>query len=546
MELSFFNKAQKTKLFDQSIRLSAVVISLILLAPIFFIVMGNFSGTKEYLNFFSNSDLTEYTKNSFVILSAVLTITLVIGVSLAYIVTFFIFPFSNFFKYSLLLSFAIPPYIYAYTLSAFFEDYGIAFFILSALISEELANKILPNIGPLLGSVISLSLTLFGYIFILTRSAFINQSRNHIEVGKSLGFSNYDIFFKVILPSSRPAIFIGLSLVGMETLADFGTVTFFGVSTFTTGIYNSWFIFDDLKTANFLSFFLLFFILFFFVIESYSRKNIRFHNPSNSSKEEVRKISLNHSKGLLAFLFCFFIFFISFLFPLFQMIYWSINFNDFFQFSEIIKLNVDSIKLIFLTSITIILLSFFVNFGIRILDSKFLKFFSSLSISGYAIPGIVISVAIISLISSVDEFLNTNMKNYFIGSLLGLVFGYCIRFYSISFNTIKTVYLKINKSIDESAFLLGFNKFKVLKNIHFPILKKNFAFAFILISIEIIKELPITLILRPFNFETFSTKAFNMASSDLIEGAAIPSLFIILWSSLLIILSIKFFLRDQK
>ena len=265
MELSFFNKAHKTKLFDQSIKLSAIVISLILLAPIFFIVMGNFSGTKEYLNFFSNSDLTEYTKNSFVILSAVLTITLVIGVSSAYIVTFFIFPFSNFFKYSLLLSFAIPPYIYAYTLSAFFEDYGIAFSILSALISEELANKILPNIGPLLGSVISLSLTLFGYIFILTRSAFINQSRNHIEVGKSLGFSNYDIFFKVILPSSRPAIFIGLSLVGMETLADFGTVTFFGVSTFTTGIYNSWFIFDDLKTANFLSFFLLFFILFFFL-----------------------------------------------------------------------------------------------------------------------------------------------------------------------------------------------------------------------------------------------------------------------------------------
>lgn len=546
MELSFFNKFQKVKLFDQSIKLSAIIISLILLSPVFFIVIGNFSGTKEYLNFFSNSELTEYTKNSFYILSTVLLTTLIIGVVSAYLVTFFIFPFSNFFKYSLLLSFAIPPYIYGYTLSAFFEDYGIAFSIFTTLMNEESANKILPNIGPMLGSVISLSLTLFGYIFILTRSAFINQSRNHIEVGKSLGLKNYEIFLKIILPSSRPAIFIGLSLVGMETLADFGTVSFFGVSTFTTGIYNSWFIFDDLKSANLLSFFLLFFILFFFLVESLSRKNMRFNNPLNSSKEETKKITLNNSKSILAFMFCSLIFFISFLFPLFQMVFWSLNFHDYFQFSEIIKLNVNSIKLIFLASITIILLSFFVNFGIRILDSKSLRFFSSLSISGYAIPGIVISVAIISLLSFIDDFLNTNIKNYFIGSLLGLVLGYCIRFYSISFNTIKTVYLKINKRIDESALLLGFKKFKILKNIHFPILKKNFVFAFILISIEIIKELPITLILRPFNFETFSTKAYNMASSDLIEGAAIPSLFIIFWSSLFIILSIKFFLRDQK
>ena len=114
------------------------------------------------------------------------------------------------------------------------------------------------------------------------------------------------------------------------------------------------------------------------------------------------------------------------------------------------------------------------------------------------------------------------------------------------FNTIKTVYLKINKTIDDSALLLGFDKLKILKKIHFPLLKSNFVFAFILISIEIIKELPITLILRPFNFETFSTKAFNMASNDLIEAAAVPSLFIILWSSLFIILSIKFFLIDKK
>ncbi|MFL2679591.1 MAG: ABC transporter permease [Alphaproteobacteria bacterium] len=228
------------------------------------------------------------------------------------------------------------------------------------------------------------------------------------------------------------------------------------------------------------------------------------------------------------------------------MFSWALSSSTYFNNNELIELNFNSIKLILISSLLIICLSFFVNFGIRTIKSRLLKICSSLSISGYAIPGIVISVAIISFFSFIDNQFNINIKKYFIGSIAGLVLGYCIRFYSISFNSIKTVYMKINKSIDESALLLGFNKLKILKNIHFPLLKKNFIFAFLLISIEIIKELPITLILRPFNFETFSTKAFNYASNDLIEAASIPSLFIIFWSTVLIFLSIKFFLMDKK
>ena len=229
-----------------------------------------------------------------------------------------------------------------------------------------------------------------------------------------------------------------------------------------------------------------------------------------------------------------------------MMLSWTVSFPNYFNLSQIIQLNLNSLKLIVISTIIIIFLSLITNFGERILKSNFLAFCSSLSISGYAIPGIVVSVAVIGFFTSLDNLFEINTKSYFIGSLSGLVFGYCIRFYSISFNTIKTVYLKINNSIDESAYLLGFSKLKVLKSIHLPFLQKNFIFAFILISIEIIKELPITLILRPFNFDTFATNAFNMASNDLIEAAATPSIFIIFWSSLLIVISIKFFLIDKK
>tara|TARA_Y100000022_G_scaffold101012_1_gene87227 strand:- start:1 stop:1536 length:1536 start_codon:yes stop_codon:yes gene_type:complete len=509
------------------------------------IFFENINQESDYLNFFSSGEFRSYTTNSAVILIGVLLLTLFLGGVSAYLVSFYEFIGVNFFKYSLLMSFAIPPYVYAYSLSAFFENFGIAYSFVSYF-SEDLSNTLIPKIEPLLGSIISLSLTLFGYVFILTRSSFLNQSRDLIEVGKSLGFNNTDTLLKIIIPTARPAIFIGLSLVAMETLSDFGTVSFFGVSTFTTGIYNSWFIFDDLKTANFLSLFLIFFILFFFGLESISRKNIKFFNSNNSFNKNNKKAVLNGYKGFFAFLFCLLLFSISFLFPLILMLKWSLMNNNYLDLNQILQLNYNSIKLIFLSSIFIISISLIVTFSGRVLKSRILSFFSSLSISGYAIPGIVVSVSVISLFSLIDSFLDMNLRGYFIGSIYGLIFGYSVRFYSISFNTIKTVYLKINKSIDESALLLGFNKLSILKKVHYPLLKKNLIFAFILISIEIIKELPITLILRPFNFDTFSTSAFNLASNDLVEAAAIPSLFIVLWSSLFIFLSIKFFLIDKK
>ena len=530
---------------DNSILFLSLFIIILILSPILTIFFENINQKSNYLNFFSSSEFRSYTMNSVVILIGVLLLTLFLGGVSAYLVSFYEFVGVNFFKYSLLMSFAIPPYIYAYTLSAFFENFGIAYSLVS-FFSEDLSKTLIPKIEPLSGSIISLSLTLFGYVFILTRSTFLNQSRDLIEVGKSLGFNNIDTFLKIIIPTARPAIFIGLSLVAMETLSDFGTVSFFGVSTYTTGIYNSWFIFDDLKTANFLSLFLIFFILFFFGLESISRKNIKFFNSNNSFNKKNKKVLLSGYKGFFAFFFCFFLFSTSFLFPLVLMLKWSFMNSSYLDLNQILQLNYNSIKLIFLSSIFIILTSLIVTFSGRVLKSKILSFFSSLSISGYAMPGIVVSVSVISLFSLIDSFLDMNLRGYFIGSIYGLIFGYSVRFYSISFNTIKTVYLKINKSIDESALLLGFNKLSILKNVHFPLLKKNLIFAFILISIEVIKELPITLILRPFNFDTFSTSAFNLASNDLVEAAAIPSLFIILWSSLLIFLSIKFFLIDKK
>ena len=170
----------------------------------------------------------------------------ILGTGTAYLVSFFKFPFSDFFKWALILSFAVPPYIYAYSLTAFFDNYGIAYTILTNLFGEGEYNKIIPKVNGMFGATLSMTFSLFAYVFILSRASFLYQSQNLIDLGKNLGFSRFKSFFNIILPAARPAIVAGLSLVAMETLAEFGAVDFFSINTLTTGIYNSWIAFDDL------------------------------------------------------------------------------------------------------------------------------------------------------------------------------------------------------------------------------------------------------------------------------------------------------------
>ena len=531
--------------------LSSLLISFIVIIPILTVFSSFFENTSNYFEVLKNTFLFEYTFNSLVLLSSVLILTFIIGTSSAYLVSFYEFPLSNFFKWALILSFAVPPYIYAYSLTAFFENYGTAFTILKNLFGEGNYNKHIPKFDGMLGSILSISFSLFGYVYILTRASFLYQSQNLIDLGKNLGFSNFKSFYSVVLPSARPAIVAGLSLVAMETLAEFGAVDFFSINTLTTGIYNSWIAFDDLAFANQLSFFLLLFIFALFILENLSRKKAKYHFNSRGGFKRKEKKKLTKSKSFFAFTFCFFIFFVSFLFPLFQMLYWTIKFPE-----NIIDLNISSlflntVYLVFLSSLILILFSLISNYGNRVSNNKILNLMSTLSISGYAIPGVILAIAFITFIAWIDESMIKNLgllsiKKLFIGSILGLVIVYFIRFYSLAFNGIKSGYEKINIYVDESAYLLGYSKIKTFLKIHAPYLKTNIILIMLLISLEVIKELPITLILRPFNFETFATQAYIYASQDLLEAAALPSLFLIFWSTILILLSSKYILSKKN
>ena len=529
--------------------ISSFLISIAVAIPILTICAGFFENTSNYYLILKDTFLFDYINHSLILLMGVLFLTFIIGVGTAYLVSFYNFPGSNFFKWALILSFAVPPYIYAYSLTAFFENYGTAFSILTNLFGEGEYNKHIPKMDGMFGAIISLSFSLFGYVYILTRASFHYQSQNLIDLGKNLGFSKNKSFFKIILPSARPAIVAGLSLVAMETLSDFGTVDFFNVSTLTTGIYNAWISFDDLSLANRLSFFLLIFILGLFVLENFSRKKAQYHSPTKSGFKSKTLIKLDRSKSTLAIIFCSFIFFASFMFPVLQMLYWTIIFPKHFNDLNIVSLFINTGILVLLASTVLITFAFISNYGNRVTKSKLLEALTTFSISGYAIPGVILAVAFISFVAWFDNtvvqyFGFKTIKTIFIGSILGLISVYFVRFYSLACNGIKSGYLKINYSIDESAYLLGYSKFKTFKNIHFPYLRNSILLIGLIIAIEIIKELPITLIMRPFNFETFATTAYIYASQDLLEAAAVPSLFLILITSTFILITSRYTLRD--
>ncbi len=529
----------------------SLLISIFVCIPIITVFLSFFENTSNYYEVLKNTFLIEYIFNSLILLVCVLFLTFLIGTGAAYLVSFFKFPLSDFFKWALILSFAVPPYIYAYSLTAFFDNYGTAFTILTNLFGEGNYNKNIPKFNGMFGAILSMTFSLFAYVYILSRASFLYQSQNLIDLGKNLGFSKFKSFYNIILPAARPAIVAGLSLVAMETLAEFGAVDFFSINTLTTGIYNSWIAFDDLAFANRLASLLLLFIFSLFIIENLSRKKAKYHFNIKGGFKQKEKIKLSGYKSFFAFVFCFFVFFVSFLFPLGQMLYWTIKFPENLFDLQITTLLLNTLYLALLSSLVLIIFSLISNYGTRVTKNKTLNMLSTLSISGYAIPGVILAVAFITFIAWFDNtiiksFGLSSIKKIFIGSILGLVIVYFIRFYSLAFNGIKSGYEKINYAVDESAYLLGYSKRKTFINIHVPFLRNSLLFIIILISLEIIRELPITLILRPFNFETFATTAYISASEDLLEVAAVPSLFLILIASFFIVISSKYILRESN
>ena len=469
---------------------------------------------------------------------------LVIGVGTAWLVTMCAFPGSCLFESALLLPLAAPAYLLAYTYTEVLDYYGPVQTLLRSLFGWQAATDYwFPNIRSLLGAIMMLILVLYPYVYLLTRVAFLEQSTCTLEASRSLGCSPWGSFFKVALPMARPAMMAGLALALMETLNDFGTVQYFGVSTFTTGIYRTWFGRGERVAAAQLAAVLMMFIFGLILFERFSRRQARYYQTS-SRYQRLSVYQLRGWRAGLAGLACALPITLGLLVPGGLLLQMTITYAEDTLNRNFFPLALHSLILAGLTAGLAVLLSLVLAYGMRLQGNTVMDAGVRIAAMGYAIPGSVIAVGILIPVAQLDNAISAWMETTFglspglliSGTITALIFAYLVRFLAVSLNTVESGLVKIRPSFDEAARSLGHNTTSILTKIHFPLLGSSLLTAVVLIFVDVMKELPATIVMRPFNFDTLAVRVYQYASDERLVEASAPALIILLVGLLPVIL----------
>ena len=509
----------------------SLLVSISISIPIMSLMTNLILNYSESWNTIISQDIWHYIFNSLIIIVFQSIFVIFFGVSTAWIVTIYNFPLRNFFRFALLLPFSIPTYVAAIVYAGLFDYSGDFQMYLRNTLNIDFN---FPNIRSLPGVIYIFSITLYPYVYIISRAAFSEVSKSYNEVGKTLGFNSTNIFFKVFLPLTSFAILGGVILSVLESLNDFGTVQFFGVDTFTTAIYKTWIGLGEIETAAQLSIFFLFFVsLIFFLHRRFiSLKKV---NLNTNIFYEFKSIQTSKVKGLFFFIICLIPVLLGFIIPFIFLVTWTLQLWDLNLIKISLVNSFNSVSLALIATFFIISLSLLINYSLRIKATKLNIFFKNISSLGYAMPGSVIAIGVIVPFIFLDDFLinffqinlNTSLSSFFSGSIFVLIFAYIVRFFTISQTNIENGLYRIPMSVDNTATTLGKKPFFILCNVHIPIMAMSIILTSILIFIEVIKELSATLILRPFNFDTLAIQVYEYASEEKIIESSVPSLMIV-------------------
>lgn len=505
----------------------------------------NWQHIKEYL-------LADYISNTLLLITFTGLFTFLIGTSLAWLISFYDFPLRNFYKWAFILPLAIPAYIGAYTYTGLLNYTGILQSFLRNSFNFHVNPKLF-DIMNIWGAVFIFTLFLLPYVYTIVSSFFQNQSASLIESARLLGRKPLNILFTVLLPLARPAIIAGVSLVVLEVLNDYGLVQYFGIPTFSTAIFKSWFGMGDIDSAIRLAASLLIIVFFILTLE----KLLRGKRKVDSSTAKIRSIQLHKLSGyksMLAFTYSFLIFSLSFLIPLLQLFYWSlITYNNVLS-NKFWQLLWNSVFVALVATCIIVFASVIIANFQRISGTKLSKTYSKITTFGYSIPGAVIAIGVMVLFISLDQKLSwfykivnpESAKLVLSMSIAMLIFAYVIRFLAIGFNSVQTGFEKIGKKFFEASRTLGMTTTKTFLRIDLPMLKPALVGGFVLVFVDVLKELPLTLILRPFNFDTLATKVYQYANDEMIPEAAVPSLIIIAVSLISIFFLNKITMKEER
>ena len=519
----------------RSLPVLPLFLALLIVLPVLVVASALLTPTWEVWLHLAQTLLPEMIKNTLALLAGVGAGTLFLGVSLAWLITAYRFPGRKLLELLLLLPMAVPTYVQGFVYMATFDIAGPVQTFLRRYFTEL---NWFPEVRSGGGAILVMTLVLYPYVYLLAKAAFREQSGSLIEAARVMGYGSVKIFFRIVLPLARPSIAAGVALAIMEALADFATVRFFNFPTLSDGVIRVWHGMMDLRAASELAGLLALAALTIVLLEHALRGRSRYYQTGGKTPG-IAPVALDGWRGWLVAAGCLLVVAVAFLLPVTQLVAWTLR--------ELPKLPAGTMtvyaQLIRNTLVLSLIAAFFVTIGalilassIRLNGSRIGFIMAKLATSGYAIPGAVIAVGIIVPLSAFDHALNNLLEAWLgitpglllTGSIVGLTYAYIVRFMAISFNSIDSSLEKITPNITAAARILGAKPWRLTWKVHLPLVAPGMLAGAILVFVDVMKELPITVMLRPFGYDTLAVWVWQMAAESIWAGASLPALAIVL------------------
>lgn len=515
--------------------LGVVVIAGLIAVPLFAVLYLASFPSDDIWQHLLNTVLSKYVSTTLILMIGVGLGTAVIGTSTAWLVTMCRFPGRKIFNWALLLPLAVPAYVLAFVITDQLEYAGTVQASLRDVFGwTNRQDYWFPEIRSLPGAILVMTLVFYPYVYLLARAAFIEQSICVLDVSRTLGNGPWKTFFKVALPLARPSIVIGLTLVLMETLNDLGTVEFFAVNTFTTGIYDVWLNMNSRSGAAQLASVLLIFVFSLIGLERMARRGQKYHHTSGKYSS-LPSYSLKGWRSIAAIGACILPLSLGFLLPASVLALYSWEFYQDTFAANYLQIVFNSVSLSLVAAVASVMIGMFMAYGVRIEGSPFLRLATRFASIGYAVPGAILAIGIIIPLGAFDNAVDHFLRSSFgvssglliSGTVVAVIYGYTARFLALSYGTLEASLDKITPNMDGAARTLGWGVTGTLRRVHLPLVRGSLLTAGLLVFVDCMKELPLTLILRPFNYDTLATFVFQYASDERLEESALGALTIV-------------------
>ena len=526
-------KSTITSTINRSLYPLGIVIAMMFLMPLISVGSSVFVADQGAWEHIRNTVLPGLVANSLLLALGVAIGVASIGTYTAWLTANHEFPGRKLLEWTLILPLAIPAYVLAYTYTDVLQYAGpVQSFLRENFGWQVKQDYWFPEIRSLGGAVAMLTLALYPYVYVLARVAFLEQSTTLSEAARNMGLKPFSAFVRVSLPLARPAIAAGVALALMETLADYGTVSYFGVPTFTTGIFNAWFSQGDRIAAAKLAVLLMGFVILLMLLEHWARRRARFHQ--STGRRHVR-LQLNGIRAGFATLLCALPIAVGFAIPTLILLKLAFTEGDVQFGARFIKLSINSFGIAAITALIAVSAALLLAYLARSSGRRIQVLLNRLVGLGYAVPGTVIAVGVLIPLIALDHFLVDSISNIFgfktglllTGGFLVLIYAYLIRFLAVALQSVEAGLSKITPSMDDAARSLGSTPFEVMREVHMPLLRTSLITAGLLVFVDVLKELPATLVMRPFNFDTLAVQTYNLAMDERLAEASTAALVIV-------------------